>query len=851
VAPDSARPRFTIVGAVFDVAAYLPDFIASIEAQDFDLSRVEVVMVDDGSADASRAVLDAWASRRPELVRVLSQENAGQGAARNAGLAAAHGEWVTFPDPDDIVDPSYLSAVDAFLDAHPGTVMVATHRVIWDEATGNTTNSHPLRRMFTYDRLADLDLAESSFHGSAPAAFFDLDLLRSQELRFDTRIRPNFEDGHFCASYLLRCERPLVGFLASTRYHYRKRADRSSSLQGSMRDPRRYTDVFEFGYLAVVADAERLRGHVPLWLQHFLCYELLAYLVAHDVGRVPVIVAGPETDSYHRSVREILAKCDVDRVLPRLEFGSQPQHRVALGHGYAEQSWREQEVYVETFDAAQQLARVRYWFTGDEPVEEVHNGEQLTGPRHAKTRDLSWFGRVLARERILWVRFTPDLRIRVDGRWADLVFERPSTARTRVQTREVRRLTGSPSRRDRQEVARVEPVPPPGPARRAARRAAGGSARKKFADAWVLMDRVHSAADNAEAVFRRLRSDHPGINAWFVVAEGTPDWHRLRREFGRRVVAHGSLTWQVLMAHCVQLLSSHADRGIVRPPGITEFTEPQWRFTFLQHGVVTEDLVSSIGDDHIDLLVTSTPDEHAWIAGDGSPYPFTTKEAQLTGLPRFDRLLEAARDTDQRDVLLVAPTWRRWLVPRTETGVARPDPLPGALDSDFVRQWTAVLASPVLAEECRRRGLTLTLLAHPNLESLVDQLDLPADVHVLRYGADTPALIARAAAFVTDYSSTAFDAAYLDRPVVYFQFDADVALTGGHLGRRGRFDHARDGFGPVTATVEETVAAVCTVLEEGLATSFADRIETAFPERDGRCADRVIEAVLRSTRRDS
>jgi glycosyltransferase involved in cell wall biosynthesis len=858
VAPESsadARPRFTVVGAVYDVAAYLPEFIAAIEALDFDLDRVEVVMVDDGSTDDSRAVLEAWAARRPELVTVLTQANAGQGAARNAGLAVARGEWVTFPDPDDIVDPGYLSTVDAFLSANPGTVMVATHRVIWDEATGATTNSHPLRRMFGYDRLVDLELAESTFHGSAPAAFFDLDRLRSQELVFDTRIRPNFEDGHFCASYLLRCERPLVGFLGSTRYHYRKRADRSSSLQGSMRDPRRYTDVFEFGYLAVVEDAERLHGRVPLWLQHFLCYELLAYLVAHDVGRVPVLTSAAELDAFHDNVREVLSRCDLERVLPRLEFGSQPQHRVALAHGYADADWRQPEVYVETFDAAQQLARVRYWFTGTEPDEQVHNGDQPTGPRHAKTRDLAWFGRVLARERVLWVRFTPDLRIRVDGHWADLVFDPPAPVRTRTQAREVRRLTGSPSRRDRQEVARVQPDPPAGPARRAAKRAAASASRRKYADAWVLIDRTFAAGDNAEVVFRRLRAHHPGINAWFVVAEGTADWHRLRREFGGRVVAHGSLTWQVLMAHCVHLLSSHADASIVRPPEVLEITEPRWRFTFLQHGVVTEDLASWLGRDRVgswvDLLVTSTPDEQAWLAGDGSPYPFTTKEAQLTGLPRFDRLLEAADGVTERDVVVVAPTWRRWLVQRTESGVERPEPLPGAVESDFVREWTALLAAPELAAVCRDRGLTLTFLPHPNLEALVERLALPEHVRVVPYGADTPALIARAAVFVTDYSSTAFDAAYVDRPVVYFQFDADLALTGGHLGRRGRFDHARDGFGPVTSSVHAAVEAILATLDRGPAPAYAERVATAFPERDGQCAERVIEAVLRSTEPDA
>src|SRR3954466_14253269 len=106
-----ARPRFTFVSAVYDVGRYLPDFIASLEAQTHGLDDVEILMVDDGSTDHSAPVLAAWAARppappaevraawaarRPDTVRVIHQPNAGQGAARNAGIEAARGEWISF-----------------------------------------------------------------------------------------------------------------------------------------------------------------------------------------------------------------------------------------------------------------------------------------------------------------------------------------------------------------------------------------------------------------------------------------------------------------------------------------------------------------------------------------------------------------------------------------------------------------------------------------------------------------------------------------------------------------------------------------------------------------------------------
>ena len=61
--------------------------------------------------------------------------------------------------------------MDAFITANPEVQLVATNRLLWFEATGQLVNTHPLHRFFLYDRLVDLEVNESSFHGSAPAAF--------------------------------------------------------------------------------------------------------------------------------------------------------------------------------------------------------------------------------------------------------------------------------------------------------------------------------------------------------------------------------------------------------------------------------------------------------------------------------------------------------------------------------------------------------------------------------------------------------------------------------------------------------------------------------------------------------
>ena len=849
--PPAPTPRFSVVTAVYNVERYLPEFIDSIESQTYDRDQVEIVVVDDGSTDGSLRILEEWAEKRPDSVRVLSQANAGQGAARNAGMAAARGEWVTFPDPDDVVDDNYLQAVHEFLVANPEADMVAVNRWLWFEATDRLVNRHPLETFFRYDRLVDLNEADGRFHGSSPAAFFRLSTIREHDLTYDVRIRPNFEDGHFCSLYLLHSENPKVGFLQSTRYHYRKRDDQSSSLGTSLTHPGRYSDVFTYGYLAILDRAEELRGEIPVWLKHFLCYEIAGYFQAAQSNSVSTLTEGPFVDVFHDNVRAVLARVDPERTLNTFEFDIGGQARLIAMYAYRDEPWRDDVVLLDRIDTAQGLVRARYRFTGPAPDEVVYNGDKVSAPRHSKTRDVNLYGRTLLRERILWVRYKPDARIRIDGAWAKVVFEQQKPILPTKATPIMVKNMLVKKKRPNYDPERYLPKTKQDRLYRHLTKAK--LARRKYAGAWVFLDRIHDAGDSGEILFKHVRKNHPGINAWFVVVKESADYARLKSEgYGDRLVAHGTTQWRMLMANCTHVLSSHADAPVMAPPEIQAFMEPKWHFTFLQHGVIKDDLSRWLNYKRIDLFVTSTVPEYASIAGDHTAYPFTTKETILTGLPRFDRLAEmgARFPGDKRDLVLLTPTWRNWLVENLAAGSQERHLGRTVLESEFVQEWVGLLKDPALAKACADAGLKLAFLPHPNLQKLLEQLDLPEHVTTLFYeGSDVQEYFARARVLVTDYSSIAFNAAYLERPVVYFQFDADAVLSGAHVGQRGYFDYERDGFGPVAPDRVSAVSAITEAIAHGGAPlpEYQRRIEETFPHRDGGCSERVVQAVLKAS----
>jgi len=856
----AGTPGISVVTAVHDVARYLPAFFAALDGQrGTDLADVEVIAVDDGSTDDSLALLREWAGRSRLRVTVLTKPNGGQASARNLGLERASGEWVTFTDPDDTLSPGYLAAVLRFVGEHPDVALVGTKLVIHDDRSGRRLDTHPLRHRHATDRLVDLDADPGLFYASAPAAFFRRARISELGLRFDERIRPSFEDGHFCALYLLGCPRPVIGLLASARYHYRKRADGSSTQQGNFLQPERYTVVPRLGYLAALEAGAARYGRAPAWLQHLVVYELSWYVDSERRAGTSTAAAGAVGAQFVDLLRQIRRQLD-DAVVDTFSARSlDPAWRQILRWGLTDAVWRSRPV-VEQVDAEQRLVKVVTRFTGPEPAIGYSAGGTSLGAAHTKVRTHVYFDQVLLRERVAWLPDVPGLRVRVDGvdglpadGWPDdAVPVRPDPAPSRgVVTRAL----------DAVRAARRQPRHALGAVRVRARRsvlprlARTSPVRARFGDAWVLMDRVHAADDSAEHLFRYLREHRPDVNAWFVLERGAQDWARLRAEFGNRVVGYGSLRWQLLMFSCRHLVSSHVDVPVHRPRAIAWTlapAEPQWRFTFLQHGVIKDDISAWLNTKAMDLFVTSTPGEYASITADGTPYAVTSKEVRLTGLPRFDRLLRISESLGpaDRDLVLVAPTWRTGLLgpfaPVTGSRAVRAD----FLDTEYARQWLAFLRSPDLADLTRRHGLRVGFLPHPLLQPALSWLGLPPHVEPLTFdGAGAQRLFAGAAVLVTDYSSMAFNAAYVDRPVVYFQFDADAIFAGGHLGRSGYFDYERDGFGPVTRTSADAVTAVGEIVGRGCAPApeYAKRIEETLVLRDGRCCERVTAEIERLT----
>lgn len=858
--PGRDTPWLSLVVAAYGVEPYLPDFIASIERQGDALRGVEVIAVDDGAVDRTGEILDEWAARRPDLVRVVHQENGGAPAARNAGLDAARGTWFSCPDPDDMLAPGYLEAVASMLAKNPDVDMLATNLFYYREATGEIANTHPLRYRFNRgDVVVEIDNYPDYIHLSGATAVMRLDRVRAHGLRFDERLVPSFEDAHLIARYLLHCENRRVGLVASAHYHYRKRIAKNSLIDTSSSRVERYTTILRLGLLGLLAESRSLLGVVPPWLQATVIYDLSWVLRTDEAIHGTTAESLGVADEFHALMREIVTYLDPERVE---EYGLSwlsATSRIALAHGFRHERWRS-EVYVDRLDTAERMVRLVYWYVGEAPREEIVAKGRRIELQTAKTRDVTYGGRTVLRERILWLPMSTTFEIRLDGARAELVRgyygkvlrharaadldrmfgNKPVFRHLAARRKSIReRLTagwaghfGAPAR-ERRHVQRVQ------------RLAASRIVRKFFANAWVLMDRDHNSWDNAEHLFRYLRARDRSVNAWFVVRKGTPDWKRLRADGYRRLVPYGSFLWKLLVLNASFIVSSHADGYVYDPQEMRRYGHLRWRLVFLQHGVTKDDISRWVNPKPIRLFVTATRPEHEYIGGDGGPYVFGPRETVRTGFPRHDRLATIA-STTTRDAVVIMPTWRHFLLGEVVSSTNEKALLPDFLSTEYAVAWGAVLADPRLRAAARAKGLRLAFMPHPNFTPYLETWGLDPEIEVLSYAsADVQEVLARAVVTVTDYSSVVFDGAAVRRPVVYFQFDREKVFGGGHTMRPGYFDYERDGFGPVTRTVDEAVEEIIRVIEADgkLAEPYATRVEETFGTLDGRSCERTAKAI--------
>ena len=135
----SSEPLISVIVPVYNAEKYLGQCMESIVAQSY--TRLEILVVDDGSTDGSGAMCDRWAER-DKRIRVFHQPNGGHSAARNTALDNMSGELVMMVDSDDVLHREFADRLVKLMLDHDADIAVGGYLPFYGDEAGLPALTH-------------------------------------------------------------------------------------------------------------------------------------------------------------------------------------------------------------------------------------------------------------------------------------------------------------------------------------------------------------------------------------------------------------------------------------------------------------------------------------------------------------------------------------------------------------------------------------------------------------------------------------------------------------------------------------------------------------------------------------
>ncbi|MCQ9335071.1 CDP-glycerol:glycerophosphate glycerophosphotransferase [Corynebacterium phoceense] len=886
--------KFSVVIPVYNVENYISETIESVISQDIGFrSNVEIVLVDDGSTDGSAEICKAYAAQWPDNIRYIYQRNQGVGAAFNAGISLVRGEYLAILGSDDKYSSNTLSEVELFFKSNWELVdLVSIPLVYFDAREGD----HVLNQKFSKGtRVVDVEKTPKDILLASGGTFIRNSVINNLELRFDTNL-PIAEDAKFVNEIIM--QKRAYGLVSEAVYYYRKRFESTSLMDTNLTDKRAFTGVLVRAWKYLFDKFRNPDGSVPEYLQEVVAYEIQWRLKLESQAAMDDV----EVVAYKSVLKDLVRQIN-DRVLLgvkhagveyrihflRMKYEEEPftcsrlQGYTAKYRGYNLWTYAEsntkayiyiceiqgENLVIKGMANGLRCAGVVFGFV--DQYEKFHEVSLAPNPLFAR----KFLGEVIWDRNVFEVSIKlpqvtslrsavklptgeiikgklwfydksrmPDFNtgykvqdgyILVNQNNTSLLIEPLEPKRLRKREFEfMKRIWRHPDLRPR-EHSRISltatrlkyfsnPIKP---------------SSKKI---WLISDRADSAGDNGEAFFRYIvKNTPPGVQPYFLLSKKAKEYKELKK-IGK-VVNPRSRKALDLFLKADKIISSQADDYVINKfgqdvrimRGLYKFD-----FVFLQHGITKDDQAAwlNIFGKNIKLLVTAAPRE--WKSFVEGNYGYSAREIGLTGFPRYDRL----EDRKKRKIL-VAPTWRAQLRgpfdPKSMTIGYNED----FKESEYFNFWQRLIQDSSINSVLEENDYVAEFWLHPSFLEQARDFEGTSRFRVVLPPYDYKEGFAEASFSVTDYSSAAFDFAYLGKHVVYAHHDADE-FFGGHIYGKGYYSYDDDGFGPVAYTYEETVQRIIEgVKSDGnFGEEYDRRCRDFFAHRDQLNSSRVLEAIL-------
>ncbi len=361
-------------------------------------------------------------------------------------------------------------------------------------------------------------------------------------------------------------------------------------------------------------------------------------------------------------------------------------------------------------------------------------------------------------------------------------------------------------------------------------------------DKWLICEKPDEARDNGYYYFKYcMENSNNKRNIYYVIDKKSIDIKKII-EYKKNIIYTNSIKHCIYYFKSNKLISSQAI-----PFPVSEkicrafFPVSGQKFYWLQHGITMNYLKpEDVDNKHkkYSLICCASPYESKFFQ---DTYGYSSKQAICTGFCRFDGLKNEANN-----YILIMPTFRKWLTSHNVKQKPTPAEEISFIKSDFYINYSDLLTDKNLLDALKQKNIKVILYLHYALQNysyLFKKYESSNIIIASREDYDVQDLLKKSKLMVTDFSSVFFDFAYMNKPVVYFQFDKE-RFTSEHY-KKGYFSFEKNGFGPVIENYKD----VSDYLIKSIANDFIieekymNRIHDFFPLIDRNNCKRIYEII--------
>ncbi|EAK5366448.1 capsular biosynthesis protein, partial [Campylobacter jejuni] len=590
---------------------------------------------------------------------------------------------------------------------------------------------------------------------SVASCFLRCDYLK--DTFFDENLTLNFEDGKFINIYLFKNLNLKSVFLKNARYFYRKRFDKSFSLNKKNENKIYYLEILEKRYLELL-NCVAQQDKIPTFIQNVILYEIF--------WQTQELVNHPEKLSFMDQVKIHKYLDLLDKIFYFINIQSIMKfnfnsflflYKMGFVYCFKKEKVPIDKVFIEQIDDKNDEILIKFYTADVNDEIKMLFDDRLAKIICSKIRQYDFLNRVFIYERRIWLKFfinAKNMICFINDKKVDIIYQEKKCTFYDIFY-EIKKLK---------------------------------KRRAKNKSLWLFADMSYRADDNAEHLYRYVMKNHPEKNIVFVLRKNSHDYKRLKKE-GFKLVDPKSFKFKYLVFKADKLISSHIDRYFFEALG--ENTLKTKDFVFLQHGITQNDLSSWLNQRQIDLFITGMQDEYDSIAGDFNRYKFTPKEVKLTGFPRWDALLKNNQINTKQ--IIIMPTWREYIVGSYSKKLMKRRFNPKFYESEYFYRWGSFLHSKKLQELHEKYNYKIVFNPHPQIRPYLEDFNLPNYIIIPSVEMSMQKLFCESSLMITDYSSVAFEMIILKKPVIYYQFDQDYFFYK-HFLKRGYYNYKKMEF---------------------------------------------------------